>query len=194
MSAPSPRECTSGLGRRIRAGERDAWEELAVLYHSRLLRAARAILPSSASAEDAVQATWLRALKKASSFDASKPPYPWLARICTNVSFNMRKKKWPKLFGALLRDRPGDTGLPVKACVEDVRESVEALLRRLPGREREAVTLRYLFGLSVGELALLSNRQPAAVKKALVRGLSRLRENGSGNDLRDALLVHEESL
>lgn len=159
----------------VRNRDRAAWGQLATLYHEALCRQARLILPPYLDPENAVGDMWMKALQAARSYDPARPLYPWLARICVNTSLNQRK--------SLLRLLPGGAAWDVAAPSSDgmsedwvgARGALWMALRRLPRRQRETVALRYLFGVSVGEIALLRGVMPHSVRRTLLRGLERLR-------------------
>ena len=64
------------------------------------------------------------------------------------------------------------------------REACRVAIEDLPDREREVVTLRYLFALPTKDIASLLNTSGNAVDQALVRGIERLKRarprSGSG--------------
>lgn len=60
------------------------------------------------------------------------------------------------------------------------RTAVVAALRRLPGRQREAVVLRYYGGLSEAEIASAMGVTKGAVKRHAARGLAALRRQLEG--------------
>ena len=55
------------------------------------------------------------------------------------------------------------------------RAGLRRALQALPRRERQVVTLRFLFEVSVAEIALLLGIQPNSVEQTLLRGLAHLR-------------------
>src|SRR5262245_36409534 len=57
-----------------------------------LFRVALAMTPDIASAEDALQATWLAVLEDASRWDASRPVVPWLVGILRNQALAAGRK------------------------------------------------------------------------------------------------------
>ena len=71
----------------------DEYIEKAVATHSkRLLSAAYAVLKSTASAEDAVQETFIKLITKQPHFNDSEHEKAWLLRVTVNISLNMLKK------------------------------------------------------------------------------------------------------
>ena len=68
----------------LRNGEEAAFSTLIDRYHSRLLRLARAFVPSEAVAEEVVQDTWLGVLEGIDGFEGRSSLQTWIFRILTN--------------------------------------------------------------------------------------------------------------
>jgi len=62
-----------------------AWNLLASRYQADLIRIAQHFAVGCVDPRNAVGETWLRAFQSARSYDPSRPPLPWLVRICRNV-------------------------------------------------------------------------------------------------------------
>lgn len=60
----------------------------------------------------------------------------------------------------------------------DIKEIVEGLLNTLTDRQREAIYLRYMQGLSYEEIAELLDISPSSVRKLVYRAIMCLREEG----------------
>jgi len=169
--------------RGIRARCPRAWSRLYELYDFALRRQAAILLPaSSMDAENAVGDAWLAAIRSAHKYDPRRPPYPWLARICANVCLEKRRSLLRRLAAMLLarEEAPAQHGAGASA---ETSAAIRAALGRLWAREREAVALRFLYSVSVGEIAVLLACSPTAVSMAIRRGLDRLRRE-AGVDLR----------
>lgn len=162
----------------FRRGIRDrlepAWERLEQFYGPTLRRQASLILARDMDPDDAVGDVWVSALKAARSYDPARSPFPWLARICTNTCLNRRRKKlrflsvFPETEPAAPDGASGDERTAA-------RGALRTALQAIPTREREAVTLRFLFEVSVAEIAELLDVRPNSVNQTLIRGLTHLR-------------------
>ena len=136
---------------------------------------------SREAAEDVTAATFERALRHIERFDASGAGFgPWLFRIAANELVDHYRRE-----GRTRSDR-GQRGLHVLAGhpVEDdldgiereheVREMIEALGTLRP-RYQQALTLRYLAGVSADEAAEAMGCSKAVLAVTLHRALGALR-------------------
>lgn len=158
------------------------------------------MLGSNGDAEDAVQETFIRALRGLSGFDGRSSLRTWLYRIATNVCLD-------SLSARNRRERPVDTGAagtvedalvsrprthwlePVadgSALPEDVGPSETAILRQsirlafvaalqhLPARQRAVLLLKDVLGFSAAEIAETLETSSASVNSALQRARATL--------------------
>lgn len=170
--ATTPDDVEFRLG--VRSRDPRAWERLHKLFSSSLRRQASWLLPTGTDTENVVSEVWFRALLSVKHYDPTLSPLPWLARICTNLCLNTRR-------GPRARPtEPLDVELaaPDRSPAEDPderRRAYQRALANLPKRDREIVTLRYLFSLSTKEIARLLDVADNTVDQALVRGVERLK-------------------
>jgi RNA polymerase sigma-70 factor (ECF subfamily) len=68
-----------------------------------------------------------------------------------------------------------ESGPSERAAREGLRDRVRSALERLPERDREVLTLRYIEQLSAGEIALVTGKTQGAVAVRHLRALERLR-------------------
>jgi RNA polymerase sigma-70 factor (ECF subfamily) len=136
---------------RARAGDRDAFDRLAMLVVDRLYRVARLVLRDMEAAEDAVQETLVRcwrdlpSLREPARFDA------WLHRLLLRaVQDEFRTRGRDRAIVRVLRpeavtaDRADDVA---------VREQLERGFQRLTLEHRSVLVLRLYLGLSLEETA-----------------------------------------
>lgn len=164
----------------IRDRDPDVWARLTERYHAVFRRLARRILGVGMDVENAVAEMWYRALRSARRYDASRPPYPWLARICVRTCLNQRKREL-----RIVHDDGEPQGVADPSPPGEAREALRDALGALPRRQREVIALRYLFGVSVLEIARLIGRQRKCVEKRITRGLRRLRDTAAETGLLD---------
>jgi RNA polymerase sigma factor (sigma-70 family) len=172
--------------RGIRDRDAAAWERLEGEFHATLCRQASLILPARLDPENAVGDVWLRALEAASTYDPSRPPFPWLSRICLRTCLNQRRgllRSLARVARSVVDPAPRD-----ELLAEEARDGLRRALQRLPRHERDVVTLRFLFELPTGEIALLLSRNAGSVRSTLVRGIARLRTQAHSRVL-DATFV-----
>ena len=148
---------------------------LAELYraHSASVRSAcRAILRDAPAAEDATQETFLRVQRHLASADRVEDIASWIHRIALNYCLNEIRNRSARL--ACLERIPAARW----SCDEDglvARDQLSRLLETLPDPLRALLRLRYVDGLSYGELARIRGISINTVKSQLARGKSLLR-------------------
>lgn len=167
-----------------RAGDRSALDALFARHRGRLLSWLRlALSPALArrvSAEDLLQETLLEATRKIASFEPRGPAsfYAWLVAIGRfKIAEAQRALQAHKRAREeeLQREPENPATSPSLGAMR--RESAEALwaaLAELPPEQAEAIRLRYLEGLPLGEAAARLGRSEAALKALVTRGFARL--------------------
>ena len=163
----------SALVQRARAGDREAFSDLAVLHWRRLLALARSIV-ADLEAEDVVQDGLIKAWKKIGSLREPAAFSAWLTRIVANtaVARARRRKIFRPINGA---DFAADVVSP------DHRIDLECLLAKLAPRQRAVLHLTVVEGLSDTEIAEVLGIASSSVRVHRLRGrrhLERLAARG----------------
>ncbi len=115
----------------------------------------------------------------------------WLYRIATNCAYSHLKRERSRP-GRLLDGEEADAievGKPQPeevSAASDAREALRRAVAGLPGRQRAAVTLRYLHGLDYAEIAATLDCSEESARANVSHGIRRLRRDLVG--LRDDLL------
>lgn len=123
-------------------------------------------------AEDVAQEALLRALDKLDTFDRSRPLWPWLKVIATNLAVDAGRKRSREVEW----DPDDAAGIPAQelpSC-EDGMVLAE-VLSNLPDRQRVAVSLRYLEDWESSEAASFLGLSIPAFEQLLFRARKRLR-------------------
>ena len=144
-------------------------------YGDGLMRICLLYLKDYASAEDAVQETFLRAYKSYSSFEGRSSEKTWLTTIAVNVCKNMLRSPWRKRNAgeeALETLRTEDPSLP--------DPTVSRAVMRLPDEQRTAVILYYVQGMKIREIAKALNVPTQTISSRLSRARSKLRAKLEG--------------
>lgn len=142
-------------------------------HSNSMLRAAYAILRSTADAEDAVQEAFIRLMTKAPQFCDREHEKAWLLRVVINISRNMLKSS--------LRNRPSEE-LPQSYTTDEGKDLLSAVLS-LPERYRTPIHLYYYEGYSIKEISHILKTPPATVGTQLARGRAILKEMLKGDNL-----------
>jgi RNA polymerase sigma factor (sigma-70 family) len=127
------------------------------------------ILGDDASAEDATAEAFIRALTRWPKVRSLPHRDAWIMRVATNVALDALRKRRREA-GVVLPDEP-----PWEGADAAVRLDVGAALAALPRRQREAVVLRHVAGLSEVETAAAMGVSVNTVKTHSARGLGALR-------------------
>ncbi|WP_084469012.1 RNA polymerase sigma factor [Nocardiopsis trehalosi] len=162
----------------------DLWfAELYRRHRSMVFSAALRLTGSHADADDLASETFLRAFRAAAAYGAPRRadlrPRPWLAAILLNAWRNRHRSATrtppPLLLDSPL-DRP-DPGEDVEAAAErrETGGELARLLALLPEKQRAAVVLRHVAGLSTAEISTALAAPEGTVKSYISRGLRRLR-------------------
>lgn len=146
-----------------------------------LLRVALSITRHSADAEDLVQDTLLRAWRSIDTFDGSHPR-AWLLTILRNANISRHRRQRPVLLDnpELTFEQHATTG-QATASAEDVvvdgmfDAAVEAAVRALPARFRDALLLVDVHGLTYAAAAQVLDVPEGTVMSRLHRARKRVR-------------------
>lgn len=174
---------TLALVLRAQAGDTEAFGQLYDRYRELVRRYVQSRVGSPELAEDITSETFLRALRRLSSFSwQGRDVGAWLVTIARNLVADHYKSGRYRL--ELTTDDVGRSGVPLVAdgpeglVLAGLRdEELLAAVDRLGAEQRECIVLRFLHGLSVQETAQVMDRNDAAVKALqyrAVRSLGRL--------------------
>jgi RNA polymerase sigma-70 factor (ECF subfamily) len=142
-----------------------------------LLSLALHLCGNPADAEDALQATFVAAIDRAATWDASRPLGPWLGGILTLQCKKLGERRVRRREAEL--PEPGiqlDEGSPVDA--NERRELVGRLrehIDRLPPEQRQVLLLQLEHGLSPAEVGEVLGVPPGTVRMRLHRAVKALR-------------------
>lgn len=171
------------LALRAKSGDSAAFDRLMELEQTRVLRIANRLLVQKDDAADAIQEVFLRLYKHIEKFDSAQQWDAWIYRIAINVCRDLnRKRRWREILSldAWLEagGRQPTTLLKADdgAVANERRKLLEEGLRRLPEKERAALVLRDVEGLSAIEAAKVLGTREATVRSQASRARGRLRE------------------
>jgi RNA polymerase sigma-70 factor (ECF subfamily) len=174
--------------------ERDT-ERLLGELRPRLHRYCARMTGSVVDGEDVVQEALIKAIEALPGAQPITHPESWLFRIAHNAAldFLRRRTRSDALFSG---DDPDTIVDPI--AVADERQAAAASLRtflRLPAAQRSCVILMDVLGYSLAEVGAVMDATIPAVKAALHRGRTRLRELGrEPEDMPPPLLNDRERL
>ncbi len=149
-----------------------AFEQVYRSCYARLVGQLFLVTTDRAEAEEAVQEAFTRLWAKWPELQDYDNPEAWTRQVAINIAISRwrRHRRNIQLYAA------GDmTTLP-----DSDSGDLVAALRALPAKQRRALVLHYVAGLSVAEVAVEMSARPGTVKSWLSRGraaLARLVQN-----------------
>ncbi|MEM1117762.1 MAG: sigma-70 family RNA polymerase sigma factor [Bacteroidota bacterium] len=165
--------------RRIRAGDLSAFEALFRALHAPLVRFARTYTPRPEAADDVVQEAFARLWERRDRLDPERSVRALLFQAVRNRALNASRDRRTR---EDLLQQHAEAPASGPLLPDDLAhgETLGAHLRRcldaLPDRQREALTLTRLDGLSHAEAADIMGCAARTVNNHIVRGLHTLRE------------------
>jgi RNA polymerase sigma-70 factor, ECF subfamily len=164
----------SNLVERVKAGDTTAFDQIMIYSQRRVISLAWRMLGNEDDARDATQETFLRVYKYLNSYKKEQDFFAWVYRITVNVCHDIAKKQ-RTLRGQVTSidsevesgtfDFPADEANAEDAIVvRQQREIVADAIKTLPERERVAIVLRDIEGLSTEEVARIMKSSPTTVR------------------------------
>jgi RNA polymerase sigma-70 factor (ECF subfamily) len=130
----------------------------------RLVALARALSGSSA-ADDLAQEAMLAAYRRWSEVANYENPEAWVRRVCANHATSLLRRRGAEARAVLrLASQPSHD-----AELGERHEEFWAEVRRLPRRQAQAAALRYIYDLSVADIAATMACSEGSVKVHLTR-------------------------
>src|SRR5690606_16101496 len=168
---------TRSFARYRQNGDLDALGRVFDAVSPRLLALALHLCGNAADAEDVLQATFLVAMQKSTTFDVQQAVAPWLAGILAGEANNLRRRERRRSMAPL-----SDQELGAEVEITDAAEQRElvAQLRThigaLPDEQRQVLLLQLQHGLQPAEIAEVLSVPPGTVRMRIHRGLAALRK------------------
>jgi RNA polymerase sigma factor (sigma-70 family) len=167
------------LARRGATGDDAAFTVLYARYHGPLLGYCRSILLNDEDAHDATQNALENALRALPRREPGRPLRPWLYRIAHNEAINIVRRRRPHAELTEL-DEPTVPGPEVDSEHRVRLAQLVDDLRGLPERQRGALVMRELSGLSYDDIAIALGVSNEAARRAVFDARSGLHEAVDG--------------
>ena len=178
-TAPARLMGESRLARLAARGDARAFEVIFERHHQELYRYCRAILTDPDDAQDALQATMTAAMRALPGEQREIELRPWLFRVAHNESISIARPR-----RELPTKEPATTAPGADVSAEG-RERIRHLvsdLSTLPERQRAALVMRELSGLSYYEIASSLDSSGAAARQVVYEAREAMRETGGARD------------
>jgi len=163
---------------KVSARQQQAFRILMSRHMKRAVRVAHRVVRDAAEADDISQDAFLRVWSHAASFDPKIARFTtWLYRIVLNLAFD-RTRRRPLAPIEEAGDVPGRDPEPVERLIADEERCLlEQAMANLSERQRGAIALFHMEGLSGEEAAKVMNLSAKAFESLLGRARATLKEH-----------------
>ena len=183
------------LAARAAAGDERAFAEIFEKHHQELYRYCLSILRNPADAEDALQSAMAKALRALPGEEREMQLRPWLFRVAHNEAISLLRARRPAdqtaateetLAGGVEPAQELEQSERLRALVEDLNE--------LPERQRGALVMRELSGLSYDEIGAALDCGDGAARQTVYEARIALQVREEGRqmecaDVRQAISI-----
>lgn len=166
------------LVRRMKKGERAAFDKLYEQYYDRLYRTACMITGNRADGEDVTQETFIKAYLNCDKLKKEEQFRYWLYQILNRTAWQIAKKhakERPEERILELADTSTADSPAVKVLQDEQERAIAEAVRRLEYRQRTTVILYYFNGLGTKEIARVMECMEGTVKSRLFTARKNLR-------------------
>ena len=160
---------------RVAEGDRQAFQELYVIYHRRLARFLVRLTRGYPIAEEIINETMYVVWRKAAGFRGQSQVSTWIMGIAYRRALKALKRESSAAHVPILPadEEARDVGVAQQA--EELREWIGHALDRLPAEQRMVVELTYYVGLSCQEIATVMECPVNTVKTRMFHARRKLR-------------------
>jgi RNA polymerase sigma-70 factor (ECF subfamily) len=169
----------------------DPWAARALTLRltPRVLGFAARMLSDRTEAEDVAQEAMLRLWRIAPDWQQGEARVAtWLYRVASNLCLDRLRRSRPRGLEEVAEPEDATPGVVARLIAADRAMALDAALAALPDRQRQAVVLRHIEGLTNPEIAAVMDIGVEAVESLVARGKKGLAALLSG---RRAELGHE---
>jgi RNA polymerase sigma-70 factor (ECF subfamily) len=161
----------------IANGDQRSFRTLMGRHMKGTIRLSERILLSQSEADDVAQEAFLRVWQHASRFDPGRARFKtWLYRIVLNLAIDRKRTRVAEPIEAA-HNKPSEDGSALDHVIDrQERLAVQSALARLPDRQRAAIALFHLEGLSGREAALAMQLSEKGFESLLIRARKALKQ------------------
>jgi RNA polymerase sigma-70 factor, ECF subfamily len=176
---PDSPERVRRLVERGQQGDRDALEELYLLYFDRIYSYLHMSVGNRHDAEDLTTQTFLRMLESIKKFRFQAAPFSaWLFRIAHNLAMDHFRaaRRWQPEED--VPEPPGDSepSAELEAMQSIGRKTMLELIEGLSPEQQQVLTLKFVFNFGNNEVAAILDKTPGAIKSLQHRALASLQK------------------
>src|SRR5580658_18732 len=173
MDGPEERRDTMAAAR---AGDLAAFELLMRQHERLVLGTALRLTGNMEDAQDISQEVFLRLYKNLSKVQAADALPAWLYRVTVNACHDLRRRKPESTHGSAFDLVAGDLDPQAALTQAERRRVLQLSLRILPEKERAALVLRDLEGLSTEEVARALGSSEATVRSQVSKARAKIHD------------------
>jgi RNA polymerase sigma-70 factor (ECF subfamily) len=164
------RDEPADLWQAARAGDLAAFDVLMRQYERLVMMTALRLVGNLEDAQDVSQEVFLKLYRNLNKVEAQEAVTSWLYRVTVNACHDLRRKRRPEDPVDLAGQLPGGGEDPHDTMAAAERSRLLGLcLRMLPAKERAALVLRDLEGLSTHEVARVLGSSEATVRSQICK-------------------------
>jgi len=168
---------------RAKGGDHDAFESLMRRHERRVFTTALRVLGDANDAEDITQDVFFRLFQNLDRLDPTRPLEAWIYRVTVNSCLKQRRKALLRRHLSLdrlvlsrePRSKSSDADPSKKVICAEETKIAEQALALLPVKERAALVLRDIQGLSTRDVAQILGSTETTVRSQISRARLKLR-------------------
>jgi RNA polymerase sigma-70 factor (ECF subfamily) len=165
----------------------ETFEMVMVAHHPEIHRYLRRMSARSSVADDLSQETFLRAYRAYGALPDDANVRAWLFAIATNLFRNhVRSEKRRSTFQAAVlttRSEAGGAGPDGESVYHETRTLIEAVVARLPVKQRTAFVLRKIHELDYETIARTLDCSADSARAHVFQALRKIRQSLNGHEL-----------
>ncbi|MFC1497479.1 RNA polymerase sigma factor [Verrucomicrobiota bacterium] len=152
--------------------DENVFKELSLRYYASAIRIAQTYVKNETLAQDIVQETFIRIIRKRKKYKPEKSFRPWFYAILRNTCINMIRKesRYSAMLHKFSESIQGNMSPTIRA-----KHIVSEIMTILAPDERDLLTLRYIHGYSFAEIAAHFDCSIDAAKKRSQRIMQKLK-------------------
>jgi len=153
------------LIRKVAVGDQEAFCEVVKTYRNMVINICYSLLNDREQAEEAAQDVFLKIYKKAGKFKGKSKLSTWIYRIAVNCAVSTKRRyrldKTKEIIqqkvteGSLILGIPRTEAPDSRMENEEIRKTVHKALDSLPEKQRTAIILHKMEGMTSQEIALI---------------------------------------
>jgi RNA polymerase sigma-70 factor (ECF subfamily) len=167
------------LVERGQEGDRDALEELYLLYFDRIYSYLHMSVGNRHDAEDLTTQTFLRMLESIKKFRFQSAPFSaWLFRIAHNLAMDhfRASRRWQPEEDVPEPAGDAEPSAELEAMQSIGRKTMLELIEGLSHEQQQVLTLKFVFNFGNNEVASILDKTPGAIKSLQHRALASLQK------------------